>query len=83
MASLTPPTLATDPQQRHGLCPACRSVRVAIRSQLEVEYEVEACPTGTDIVVVDERLAESGWDDADEAFCPACGWSGRVAELSG
>lgn len=81
MASLAVTTTDVAPERRQGLCPACRSVRVQIRSRVEVEYEVEAAEAAPEIVVVDERLAEAGWDDADEATCPSCGWRGRVAEL--
>ncbi len=82
MASPTVFPADTSPEQRHGLCPACRSVRVQIRSRVEVEYEVEAADVPTELVVVDERLAEGGWEDADEATCPACGWRGHVSELA-
>lgn len=81
MASLSATPSAFSHEQRQGLCPACRSVRVQIRSRVEVEYDVEADGMAAEIVVVDERLAETGWDDADEASCPSCGWHGRVHEL--
>ncbi|HEX7038856.1 MAG TPA: hypothetical protein VF202_01945 [Trueperaceae bacterium] len=82
MASLTVSPSDPPREQRHGLCPACRSVRVQIRSRVDVEYEVEAANVPVELVVVDEKLAEAGWEDADEASCPSCGWRGLVSELA-
>lgn len=68
-------------EHRQGLCPVCLSHRVTIKTHLDVLYEVEALPGSDEIVVVDERLAESGWDEADSVGCSSCGWHGQVSDL--
>lgn len=69
-------------EHRQGLCPVCLSHRVTIRTHLDVLYEVESAPGSDEIVVVDERVAGSGWDDEDTAGCSSCGWHGQVADLT-
>ncbi len=70
-------------EHRRGLCPICLSHRVTIVSHVDVLYEVEIAPGSEEMVVVDELIAGSGWDDDDSARCSSCGWSGRVLDLAG
>ena len=68
-------------ERGHGLCPVCLTQRVVIESHVDVLYEVEIAPGSGEIVVVDERLADSGWDESDGVGCANCGWHGRVSDL--
>jgi len=82
MATLRTITSDIAGEHRQGLCPVCHSGRMTIRTNLDVLYDVEAARGSDELVVVDERVASSGWDEEDAASCSSCGWHGQVSDLS-
>lgn len=81
MHSLSPTPPSTN--QQPPLCPCCRASKVRIRTSVHILYEVVSNPHNDEMMVVDETIEESGWDELDEVFCPYCAWTGTVKELGG
>lgn len=76
------PSSPSSERHRHSsLCPACGATSIRIRTSVEVEVDVVVDEPFEEIVVRDEQLGDATWDEASQAVCPACDWTGTVAEL--
>lgn len=61
-------------------CPACGSTKLRIEVVFAGELAFEFC-NGEAVRLLEEPALDSRWEDVSPCRCPACNWSGTVADV--
>jgi hypothetical protein len=77
---MTNSTLSNVHRHYKRLCPCCGATKLKILASTPMSCEVVFDSKLDELIVVNENMGDTEWDEHSRVECPTCKWQGELQE---